>query len=82
MLTDGEEHPPLMAWTQAHVETLKAAIASGQLSVRLDGRQITYQSTEAMLKALERMETEVAAAAGNGHSRTGRRFAFTTYRGW
>ncbi len=51
-----------MAWTQSDIDKLKAAIASGALSVSYAGppaRSITYQSTDAMLKALAKMEQEV-----------------------
>jgi hypothetical protein len=69
-----------MSWTQADVARLEAAIASGQLSVRMGDRQVTYQSVEAMLKARDRMKADIAAATAP--SRTGpRRFAFTTLRG-
>lgn len=51
-----------MAWTQADIDKLKAAIASGVLSVSYAGppaRSISYQSTDAMLKALALMEQSV-----------------------
>lgn len=70
-----------MSWTQADVSRLQAAIASGQLSVRLGERQVTYQSIEDMLKALDRMQADLAATAAAGKP-ANRRFAFTTYRGW
>lgn len=69
-----------MTWTEADVSRLKAAIASGQLSVRLGDRQVTYQSVDAMLKALDRMQADVTAAAQPQRSAT-RRFTFTTLRG-
>ncbi|HEX7127290.1 MAG TPA: hypothetical protein VF406_16150 [Thermodesulfobacteriota bacterium] len=54
-----------MAWTQADIEALEAAIASGVLTVRApDGRTVTYQSTEAMLQALAMMKRELAEASG------------------
>lgn len=52
----------MAGWTQADVDKLKAAIASGALSVSYAGppaRSITYQSTDAMLKALSLMERSV-----------------------
>lgn len=70
-----------MSWSQDDVTRLKSAIASGQLSVRLADRQVTYQSTAEMLKALDRMQADISAAAGSGRPAT-RRFAFTTYRGF
>jgi hypothetical protein len=70
-----------MSWTQADVARLKAAIASGQLSVRYGDRQISYQSTDAMLTALDRMQAEVAANSGEPRQST-HRFTFTTLRGF
>lgn len=51
-----------MAWTQADIDSLKAAIASGVLTVSFSGppaRSQTYQSTTAMLQALAVMEKSV-----------------------
>lgn len=48
-----------MAWTSADVEKLERAIASGKLTVRYQDRQVTYQSTDAMLRALKVMRAEV-----------------------
>lgn len=50
------------SWTQADIDTLRAAIATGVLSVSYAGppqRSITYQSTSAMLQALALMERAV-----------------------
>ena len=49
-------------WTQADVDTLKAAIASGVLSVSYAGppaRSMTYQSLDAMRAALAEMIRDV-----------------------
>lgn len=70
-----------MSWTTADVSRLKAAIASGQLSVRYGDRQITYQSVDAMLTALDRMQAEVSANSGQPR-RSSHRFTFTTLRGF
>lgn len=54
-------------WTQDDVDKLKAAIASGVLSVSYDGppkRTIVYQSLSDMRKLLAEMRAEVGAAAG------------------
>jgi hypothetical protein len=56
-----------VAWTQTDIEALEAAIASGVLSVNYAGppqRSITYQSTDAMLKALAIMRRQVNSGAG------------------
>jgi roadblock/LC7 domain-containing protein len=55
-------------WTQADIETLKVAIASGILSVRYDGppgRTVTYQTLGDMRKLLAEMIASVNSAAGN-----------------
>lgn len=70
-----------MSWTAEDVSRLRAAIASGQLSVRLGDRQVTYQSIDDMLKALDRMQADIAAAANLGGTAT-KRFRFTTLRGF
>ena len=57
----------MSTWTQADVDTLKAAVATGVLSVRYDGppaRQITYQSLKEMRDLLSEMVSGVAAAGG------------------
>lgn len=56
-----------ITWTQAEIDTLRAAIASGVLTVSYDGpprRSITYQSLEAMRALLASMEQSAASAAG------------------
>lgn len=41
-----------MAWTQADIDRIDAAIAAGTLAVRFsDGRSVTYHSLEAMMSA-------------------------------
>jgi hypothetical protein len=52
-----------MAWTQADVDKLESAIASGVQTVTYDGpprRSITYQTTGDMLRARALMVDEVA----------------------
>lgn len=52
-----------MAFTQTDLDAIRAAIAQGVLSFRYpDGRQVTYQSTEALLKAEQRMVDAIAGA--------------------
>lgn len=58
----------MSTWTQADVDTLKAAVASGVLSVRYDGppaRQITYHSLKEMRDLLASMQQDVARQAGS-----------------
>jgi hypothetical protein len=59
----------MAVWTQADIDTLKAAVASGVLSVNYAGppaRSITYQSLDAMRSLLAEMVAEVSAASGTG----------------
>jgi hypothetical protein len=58
-----------MAWTQTDIDKLKAAIASGARRVRYNDREIEYQTTDDMLKALALAQQEVNAAAGNASYR-------------
>jgi hypothetical protein len=49
-------------WTQADIDTLKAAVASGVLSVYFEGppkRMVTYQSLAAMRALLAEMVRQV-----------------------
>jgi len=60
-----------VAWTQADIDSLKAAIASGVRSVTYSGppsRTIEYQSLDEMRAALASMVQSVNAQAGKvGH---------------
>lgn len=71
---------PVSPWTAQDVARLKVAIAGGKLSCRFGDRQITYQSSEAMLKVLAHMEAEVAVATQPRRSATSR-YHFQTLRG-
>ena len=54
-----------MAWTQADVDALKAAMATGALSVNYAGppaRSITYRSLDEMNAVLALMQREVSGA--------------------
>ena len=56
-----------MAWSQADIDRLEAAIGSGIFNVTFDGpprRSVTYQSIEAMRSVLAQMKREVAATEG------------------
>lgn len=69
-----------MAWTQADVDALKAAIASGAQSVTYpDGSAVTYRSLGQMKDVLGMMQAEVNRAAG-GQKRI-RRILLNTSKG-
>jgi hypothetical protein len=66
----------MAVWTQAQLDTLRAAIASGLLTVTYDGppkRSVTYQSLKEMLALAAAMQQDINAAAGT----TSYRFAAT-----
>ena len=50
-----------MAYTQAELDALKEAIATGALTVRHGDKSITYKSTAEMLAAVERIKRELAS---------------------
>lgn len=57
----------MATWTAADVATLRAAVASGVLSVEFSGppsRRVQYQSLDAMRSLLAEMVADVANAAG------------------
>lgn len=66
-----------MAWTQAEIDTLKAAIAKGVKTVAYSDKTITYQNLEEMLQALNVMEGNVEAEAS---AATGSRSTFASFR--
>jgi len=54
-----------MAWTQAEIDTLQAAVTSGVLTVTYDGpprRSITYQSLAEMRSLLATMTASVSGS--------------------
>jgi hypothetical protein len=56
-----------VTWTQADIDSLKAAVASGVLRVHYSGppsRSVEYHSLQAMRDLLASMEASVGVAAG------------------
>ena len=51
-----------MAWTQADIDKLDAAIATGAKVVQFSDQRIEYQDVDDMLKARSLMAREVNAA--------------------
>lgn len=66
-----------MPWTQADIDTLKAAILArqGARSIAFEDQVITFDSIDDMLKLLAVMEAEVATSTGLS---TRTRFAATS----
>lgn len=52
-----------MSWTKADVERLEKAIVSGHRKVKYADKEVEYQSTGDMLKALDVAKTALAAKA-------------------
>jgi hypothetical protein len=53
-----------MAWTDADLTALRAAIATGHRRVTFADRTVEYHSLAEMLRALRDIETEIAARGG------------------
>ncbi|ENM3928893.1 hypothetical protein DDM60_002674 [Vibrio cholerae] len=53
-----------MAFTKADIDALDEAIASGELTVRIDGREITYRSLGDLLKAKRHILRSIALQSG------------------
>ena len=53
-----------MAWTQAELDALKRAYASGTLRVTYDGKTVEYGSEADLIRRIRTIEAEMAAAAG------------------
>jgi hypothetical protein len=51
---------PAVAYTQADIDELKIAIASGELISRAGNRSVQYRSLDEMQRTLRLMEAEVA----------------------
>jgi hypothetical protein len=54
-----------MSWTQAELDALKAAYASGTLRVSYDGKTVEYASADDLKKRIQTIEGAIDAAGGN-----------------
>ena len=67
-----------MAWTQADLDALKEAYATGTLRVRLpDGREVSYPSGDDLLRRIRIVEADLTAASAGQPTPVGR---FATFR--
>lgn len=57
-----------MSYTQADLDAVRRAIASGELTVRQADRAVTYRSMDELLKAEQRIAAELAASQGKRRS--------------
>lgn len=67
-----------MAFTEADIDRLKAAMAQGALRVRYADREVTYRSLDEMKETLALMQADVDAVAGR---KPPRQFRFRTMKG-
>lgn len=70
-----------MSLTSTHLDAINEAIASGELTVKHNGREITYRSMDDLLQAKRTIEAEIAANATGGRAGGSYRFTFQTGRG-
>ena len=70
-----------MPLTTADLESLDSAIATGELTVKVEGREVTYRSVSELLRAREHVRGQIAAAQPGAHTTGPFRFRFTTLRG-
>jgi len=68
-----------MAFSTADLESINAAIASGELTVSVQGRSVTYRSIDDLLKAKRAIEDGLRAQSAAPRARTGY-FTFATSR--
>ena len=60
-----------MAWSQAELEALRKAYASGTLRVSCDGHSVEYASEADLLRRIRTIEGEMATTAGQSkHKRS------------
>lgn len=74
-----------MAHTQADLDAVKAAIASGEQSVEMNGRKVVYRTIDDLRKARDDIAAELAATdtASTGAVRRGSySVRFATARGF
>ena len=53
-----------MAYTQAQLEALQQALASGELRVRFSDREVTYRSVQELEQAIATVQASLDVTAG------------------
>ncbi len=71
-----------MAHTQADLDAIKAAIASGEQSVEVAGRKVVYRTIDDLRKARDDITAELASAATASVRRGNYTVRFATSRGF
>jgi roadblock/LC7 domain-containing protein len=65
-----------MAWTQTDLDAIDAAIASGELTVSVNGRLVTYRSIAELLRARAAMLASIQSTSTRSLSPRYRRATF------
>lgn len=55
-----------MAWTQADLDAINTAIATGAKRVRFQTHEVEYQEMSDLLRARDIIRAEIDSAPGNG----------------
>lgn len=71
-----------MAVSQADIDNLNAALASGVRSVTLGGQTVTYGTTEALIKARDDLLRQLQAADPNVTRRPRQTYGYLAGRGY
>ncbi|HEY8356090.1 MAG TPA: hypothetical protein VIL30_01410 [Ramlibacter sp.] len=71
-----------MAFNSTDLDAINSAIASGELTVKHSGREITYRSMEDLQKAKRMIEAEIASTQNGSRAGGSYRFNFQTGRGF
>lgn len=53
-----------MSWSQAELDALKSAFASGTLRVSYDGKSVEYGNADDLLKRIQTIEDAIASSSG------------------
>ena len=71
-----------MAVTQADIDNLNSAIASGTRSATVGGQVLVYQTVDALIKARNDMKTELAGITPPTVKRSRQTYAYLSGRGY
>ncbi len=58
-----------MAYTQTDLDNIQAAIAGGELTVKIGDRLVTYRSIDDLLKASRVISSSINSTAASGPAR-------------
>ena len=70
-----------MAFTQSDLDNINAAIATGEMTVELNGRRVTYRDITQLMRARTLIQSELSGVGSSSRPRSVYQFQFTTARG-